>query len=170
MNSNPVILVLSLAAAAGLLVSAWQLLRRKSPTKGFARDFRTLDLSRYRPMLRLLSNEDLEYPQAAVPVAGDIAARLRQRHVELFKAYLRALRADFDLLQDTGHELIAAGAASETLPEALLRAKIEFSRAMWSIRFRLIAFQLGLTGVDARPLLSAVAQAQTALQPAGARV
>jgi hypothetical protein len=168
MQPNSVIFALSLVAALGVLVSASLLLRRRPRSKGFARDCHSVDISRYHPMLRLLASEDLDYPQFAAPVAGDITARLRRRHLALFRTYLWALRADFDLLQDSGHELIAAGAASPALAEALFRSKIDFSRTWWSIRFQLIAFQFGWAGLDARPLLNVVAHAQLALQPTAA--
>jgi hypothetical protein len=168
MPTASVIVAVSLVAALGLLTSAWLLLRRKPQTTGFARDCRSVNVSRYRPMLRLLCPDDLDFPARVVPVAGDIAARLRRRHLQLFRAYLAALQADFDLLQDAGHHLIAAGAASPALAESLFRSKIQFSRSLWSIRFRLIGFQLGWTRVDASPLLQAAEQAQFALQPISA--
>lgn len=168
MGPNSVILAISLASAAGLLVSAWLLLRSHSPVRGFARDWRSVDVARYRPMLRLLQPADLQYPFVAAPVAGDIAARLRRRHVEIFRAYLRALQADFTLLQDAGHQLVASGAASPALAENLFRSKLEFSRNLWLIRLRLLGFRLGIHAIDARPLLDAVQRAQRVLQPVAA--
>ena len=169
MPSNLVVIGAAVAAAAVLFVLARILFRPVSGAAGFAQDYSTVDLTRYRPMLRLLEPAEMEFLRRSTPPGSDLARRVRRQHVRLFLAYLRALRADFELVQAAGRYLVAQGVAQPGMAAALFRAHAQFSRSVWILRFRLAGAWLGVGSVDARAVLGAFECAAGALaQPTAA--
>src|SRR5579872_7468947 len=73
---------------------AWQILLRMRVPTANAGKFPVVSADRYRPMLRLLADEDLEF----VSVNSNLHKVLRTRRRELFRSYLRCLARDYALL------------------------------------------------------------------------
>ena len=159
----------ALIVGAILLALARVLLQPASRRAGFARDYRTVDPARYRPMLRILDAAELDYIQRCAPPGSELAGRVKRRHIRLFREYLRALQTDFECLQHAGRQLVAQGAGQPSLAANLFQAHVQFSKSLWILRFRVAALQLGFGSVDARAILGAFEKASGALaQPAAA--
>ena len=54
-----------------------------------------LSLERYRPMMRLLDPDDLEFLRSQPGFTWRMASRLRAQRCQLFRSYLRSLDEDF---------------------------------------------------------------------------
>jgi hypothetical protein len=103
-----------------------------------------VDTDRYRPMMRLLSDEDTSS-------GGDAASRAeRRRKHDLFREYLRSLTEDYGrLLAGIRSIMTQSGMDRPDLAEALVRNRLLFAAAVWRIELRLGLYQLGIGGFDA---------------------
>jgi hypothetical protein len=105
------------------------------------------DLSpdRYRPMFRLLDESDWQFLRGQHGYRAEMEKSLRRQRVQLFRAYLRMLEADF-------HRL--CGAFDGALTEDLAQRQAAFTWRMMMIRARLFLYEKGLARVDASRLVN----------------
>ena len=76
------------------------------------------DANRYKPMLRLLSDEDLDFADAQPVLRGRVRARRRQ----IFRGYLRCLTKDYArLLQGVRQIMVESGVDRPDLAKALAK-------------------------------------------------
>jgi hypothetical protein len=118
-----------------------------------ASDSLMLIADRYRPMLRLLRDDDLGF------VAHDPRLRktLRTRRRELFRAYLRCLTKDYArLLAGIRSTLVQSGTDRPDLVRALARNRLLFAFATCKIELRLMMHATGIGTVDISHLIDAV--------------
>jgi hypothetical protein len=111
---------------------------------------------RYRPVTRLLSDEDLQY---ALELAGrdrKLAAAFRRRRIQLLRRYLKEMAADFDKLQAVGQLMVEAGTAGRELRELLFEQRLRFTLAMFSAELHMLGFRIGISRVDASGLVGAL--------------
>jgi hypothetical protein len=127
--------VIAVAISVAVLV-LFQLKRRTNlPAAGdWYGDF---DVSRYRPMQRLLAEDDTLYLHTAGLSRHDLKQFQKQRR-RLFERYLRNLEGDFARLHSSARSLLLD--APEDRPElaaAIIRQQLAFQRTVWMIRLRL---------------------------------
>jgi hypothetical protein len=109
--------------------------------------------SRYRPMLRLLSDEDLGTGGFSRPVLRKIRAQRRL----LFRAYLRCLTKDYGrLLMGIRMVMVNSGVDRPDLARALARNQVFFALAVCRIELRLQLHAAGLGNVDVSGLVEAM--------------
>ncbi|HWB87041.1 MAG TPA: hypothetical protein VG675_23060 [Bryobacteraceae bacterium] len=114
-----------------------------------------LSIERYRPMIRLLDGEDLEFLRAQPGYTPKMASRLRIQRCQIFRGYLRCLHTDFKrvciaikvLMLQSGHD-------REDLASALVRSQMQFALGMARVQVQLMLYRWGLSGVDVGELLS----------------
>ena len=128
------LVLIATATAAGAL--AWTLRRRSQvPLAGsWDTDF---DIGRYRPMHRLLSEDDILF-LARVGADSRTTRRMRSERRLLFARYLSNLEMDFARLHGAARELLLA--APEDRPDlaaAIMKQQLEFQRCVWTIRLSL---------------------------------
>lgn len=120
---------------------------------------------RYRPMLRLLSDEDLEF------VAGNSSLRrtLRSRRRELFRSYLRCLTRDYaHLLAGVRAVMVRSGVDRPDLAQALARNRVLFVMAICKIEMRLTLHAVGVGKVDISGLVDALEALRSQVNVMGA--
>ncbi len=111
------------------------------------------DADRYRPMLRLLSEEDIRLPGLR-PVA---LKRLRERRRDLFRGYLRCLTKDYvRILAEVRRIMVESGVDRPDLAKALARNRMQFALALCRIEIRLRMHALGIGNVDVSGLVEAL--------------
>src|ERR1019366_8268957 len=94
----------------------------------------SLTADRYRPMLRLLSDDDLAF------VAPDpkLQRVLRAKRRELFRGYLRCLTRDYaHLLAGVREVIVQSGTDRPDLAQALAKNLVLFAIAVCKVEFRL---------------------------------
>ena len=114
-------------------------------------------ISKYRPMLRLLSEDDYEFLASQAGYEGKIASELRAERRKVFRAYLRNLVRDFYRLQQAAKML--ALYSPQDRPElvaALLKQRISFSLAVLAVKVRLGLHTVGVGSVDVRNLIGSL--------------
>lgn len=148
----------SLLVASVLLIIlgsfGWQFLSRMQALRGAEAQGKVIvSAGRYRPMLRLLSEQDLEL------VAGNSRLRrtLRRSRREMFRSYLRCLTKDYaHLLAGVRLIMVHSGTERPDLARALAKNRILFALAMCKVECRLALHAAGLGSVDISGLVDAL--------------
>ncbi len=108
---------------------------------------------RYRPMLRLLSDEDLAFLPARSPLRNALRARRRA----LFRGYLRCLTRDYGrLLAGIRHAMAQSGVDRPDLARALAKNRILFAIAICKVEYRLALHAAGIGHVEIGGLVEAL--------------
>ena len=96
-----------LALVVGLGFSfAWSFRRLLAPAADFSR-LAEFSVETYRPMERLLLEDDFHFLRWQTGFAPDLEKRLRADRRRVFRAYLRGLTADFRLLHRAARILVS---------------------------------------------------------------
>ena len=108
-----------------------------------------LSVERYRPMLRLLDTEDLEFLRSQPGFTAQMAARVRQQRCQIFEGYLRSLTLDFRRVC-LAIKLLMLQASEDRadLAALLFRQQALFAAATIAVHVRLWLYRCGLCGVD----------------------
>ena len=155
----PLILTLVLAPCAGALIL---LLVRHLTAPGTISEcdpewVANFSTATYRPMLRLLAEEDYKFFAAQPGITQKAVEQLRQERRRVFKSYLRNLVRDFHRLHLAARmTLIYSTEDRPDLAQTLLRQRAVFTWAVLMVEFRLVLHTFGLGAVDARQLLGAL--------------
>jgi hypothetical protein len=109
-----------------------------------------LSLDRYRPMMRLLEPDDLDFLRGQPGFTWRMANRLRAQRCRLFRSYLRSLDQDFQQVS-LALRLILLHSSHDRpdLAAALIRQEAGFAVRMAAVRLRLFLFRWNLCRVDA---------------------
>lgn len=111
----------------------------------------------YRPMERLLSEEDVEFLKSQPGYLPGMEKALRSGRRRIFRAYLRSLATDFNRLHLALRlALLESATDRPDLAAVLVRQKATFFLALAAVHLRLAMHALGLGSVDVRGLVSTV--------------
>jgi len=114
-------------------------------------------VARYKPMERLLSEDDFKFLGAQRGFEPKIARRLRSERRKIFREYLRCLRRDFGRLEAAVRLFMVN--AREDRPEmakALLRQRLAFTYGVFAAECRLVMHTFGIGTVDIRELVGSL--------------
>jgi hypothetical protein len=126
---------------------------RSQPTAEITGSFPMLGADRYRPMLRLLSDEDLAF----VSADNKLQRTLRARRRDLFRGYLRCLTRDYArLLAGVRQAMVHSGVDRPDLARALAKNRVLFAAAICKVEFRLALHATGVGSVDISGLVGAL--------------
>ena len=135
-------------SAAFLFLARVRLLDARTRSNG-----RLPDVDRYRPMLRLLSEGDLEFAKSTPALRRKVRARRR----ELFRGYLRCLTKDYArLLAGVRRMMVESGVDRPDLAKALARNRLTFALALCRIEINLQLHAIGVGKVDVSGLVEAL--------------
>ncbi len=133
---------------------AWQVLSRvRVPATASFGAAPVVSAERYRPMLRLLSDDDLNF----VASNGNLHRTLKSRRRELFRSYLRCLTRDYGcLLAGIRSAMVEAGVDRPDLARALAKNRALFALAVYRVEVRLAFHAVGVGTVDISGLVEAL--------------
>jgi len=147
--------LLSLAVAAAFVMIIKGVLSRDRFSAFNPEWLRKFSVAKYKPMERLLSEDDHEFLAAQPGYHPAISKRLRAERRRIFRGYLRALRRDFNRLETAARILMVSSPVDKPeLAKALLRQRLNFMSAMCKVEFRLALHALGIGTVDVRTLVA----------------
>ncbi|HVW07962.1 MAG TPA: hypothetical protein VHC90_05240 [Bryobacteraceae bacterium] len=139
-----------LAAGCGILMLAARMRLLDSVTQS---NLPLPDAARYRPMLRLLSDDDLRFAARNPAIRAKLAARRR----ELFRGYVRCLTKDYGrLLASVRRIMVESGVDRPDLAKALTKNRFVFALALCRIELHLRLHAIGLGKVDISGLVEAL--------------
>ncbi len=147
-------IVACLAVAAAMVFALRRVASPKAAHPITARWIDELSLDRYRPMLRLLNNDDLEFLRSQPGYRSQMAARLRRQRCQIFRHYLKELNADFSCIaMALKMVMLQAEVDRPDLAFQLLRSQAMFAAYMVSVQFQLALYQAGVGRVRTAGLL-----------------
>ena len=125
------LLALALAGGSfGLLV--WRLSLRRDFSTGDLAWLESFDRNEYRPMLRLLRENDYAFLAAQPGYAPGISRRLRKERAGVLRMYLRQLSGDFHrLARIADFMLVHSGVNRPEMANEIWRVRITFYGAMF---------------------------------------
>jgi len=145
-----------LVASAAFLLTfgfvTWRILSRVRLPARSSSGALGVSAERYRPMLRLLSDEDFSF------VAANIALQrsLKSDRRKLFRSYLRCLTRDYGcLLAGVRSAMAGSGVDRPDLAHALAKNRALFALAVYRVEVRLALYSLGVGKVDISGLVEA---------------
>lgn len=115
-----------------------------------------LSIERYRPMLRLLSEEDLRFLSTQPGFTPKMAREFRAQRCQIFRGYLRWLQSDFHRVCSALRTLMLESQHDRPdLTGILLRQRALFAVGLVSIHIRLLFYRWGLAGVEVDRVMGA---------------
>ena len=160
-------ILLVVVAIALLLRNVLRHTKEPLPDPSWLNNF---DVARYRPMQRLLSEDDYSF-LAANGGSREVIARLRAERRRVFRAYLRNMVRDFDRLHRAARMMsLEPETDNSEFAMELVRLRLTFTWTVTVVEFRLLLHSLGIGAVDARRLIRALDQMSAgyaSLTPAG---
>jgi hypothetical protein len=165
-----VLFIWSLEAAVLLLYCQYRAVRRHAGSLN--RDWLyQLSVDRYRPMLRMLDEQDFRLLRTQPGFTPDMAERVRLQRCRIFRQYLGSLNSDFQqVVLALKMVMVQSSEDRPDLARVLVRMQILFALGVVLIRLRLFLYRWGLAKVDVSPLLGMfdfVREKLRVLAPAG---
>jgi hypothetical protein len=164
-------MVYVVAVAVALCALALVRMRRRGVDRTLAADLDWIEnfsVDKYRPMQRLLLDDDLEFLRRQPGYRPHMAAQLRRERTRLFRTYLRGLQRDFDRLYFAAKEAVLHSPEGVDLCGALARHRAVFLYALVSVQVRLVMYRFGWSSVDVSALIGTLDEIMTdvrALRP-----
>lgn len=149
---------ISVATCLALLLALRLLIRKLAVAGGrlpvTAEWIDDLSGERYRPMMRLLDGEDLEFLRSQPGSTPKMAAKLRAQRCQIFRGYLRCLDADFGRVCAAIKVLMLQSRTDRPeLAGVLVRAQVLFACGLFMVQVRLLFYRWGFGAVDVSALV-----------------
>jgi len=149
---------ISVATCLALLLVLRLLIRKLAVTGGklpvTAEWIDELSIERYRPMMRLLDGEDLDFLRSQPGFTPRMATKLRIQRCQIFRGYLRCLSADFGRVCAAIKVLMLQSRNDRPdLAVALVRHQVSFACGILMVQFRLFLYRWGVCAVDVSSLI-----------------
>lgn len=114
-------------------------------------------MARYRPMERLLMEEDFLFLSSEAGYTPEIGRRLRRDRRRIFRRYLRRLICDFNRLHLAARQMVLYAPQDRSdLALVLIQQRVLFAWAIFNVEVRLFLHWLGLGPVDVSGLVRAL--------------
>jgi len=123
-----------------------------------------LSVARYKPMERLLNEQDYVFLSSQRGYEPRISRRLRSERRKIFRHYLGCLRKDFNRLERTLRlYMVYSSEDQPELSKALIRQRLVFTWAMAMVECRLLLHGLGIGTVEISGALAPLAAMRSQL-------
>jgi hypothetical protein len=120
---------------------------------------------KYRPMERLLQEEDFRFLSSQPGFSARIGRRFRSERRRIFRAYLRSLCADFSRVSKACQLLIIHAAEDRgDLAKGIIRQRLLFTLGICAVEGRLLLHAAGVGTVDVRGLVGSLEAMQAQIQ------
>jgi hypothetical protein len=153
-NAITILVLLTLVAAATLGWLARRIISPQTSLPVTAGWIDALSTERYRPMMRLLDGEDLDFLRSQPGFTPHMAAKLRIQRCRIFRGYLRSLSNDFArVCMALKIILMQSRDDRPDLAKALVRQQALFAAGMAAVHVRLFLYRWGLCSADVTGLV-----------------
>ncbi len=116
---------------------------------------------RYRPMLRLLSAEDVDVYSSHPACSSSDLKFLRSERIHFFRRYLKLLVKDFSSnLGALESIMMQSNIDRPDLARAINTSRLRFARTLVNVEFRLVLYRYNLSLVDVAPLVNCLSAIQ----------
>lgn len=101
-----------------------------------------LSVDRYRPMFRLLEDDDIRFLRSQPGASPALVNRLRRQRYQVFQGYLSSLQRDFQqACQALIHLAIHSRTDRRDIVRALVVSQAKFSLGVFRVRCRLVLYR-----------------------------
>jgi hypothetical protein len=109
---------------------------------------------RYRPMLRVLDDQDVQFLRTQPGFTVDMERNLRAQRSQIFNGYLKSLESDFQRIC-TALKLVMVQSRTDRpeLSSALLKAQFSFGFGVMMVRCHLALYRWNMAHVDVSPVV-----------------
>ena len=155
MNS---LLIATAVTCVGMLLSVALLFRKLGASRNSlpvtAEWIEALSVEHYRPMMRLLDGEDVEFLRSQPGFRPSMAGNFRRQRSRVFRGYLRCLTADFTRVS-TALKLVMlhSGIDRPDLASVLVHHQLMFACGLVTVHARLVLYRCGVCTVDGMSLV-----------------
>ena len=157
MNIFVVAAVLSLGPIALALVLLYRKLSSQSDSEVALDQCLVLSLEKYRPMERLLQEQDFRFLATQPGFSPQLGRRFRTERRRIFRGYLRNLKKDFGRVSLAFRILIVHSVEDRgDLAASLVRLRLMFAIGMLAVEGRLLLHAAGLGTVDVSGLVASL--------------
>jgi hypothetical protein len=157
MNSGILVAVLIFACTFLASVAVWairKLAPRPEALPVTADWIDEIALDRYRPMLRLLDEEDFRLLRAQPGFTRKMEVQMRHQRCQIFRGYLKSLSGDFGrVCLALKLLMLNAGNDRPDLARVLLRSQLEFVCGVIVLQVKLAFFSCGIGTIDVASVL-----------------
>jgi hypothetical protein len=120
---------------------------------------------KYRPMERLLQEEDFRFLSSQPGFSARLGRRFRTERRRVFRAYLRSLSMDFGRVSKACQILVIHAAEDrDDLAKGIIRARLLFALGILAVEGRLLLHAAGVGTVDVRGLVESLETMQAQIQ------
>lgn len=123
--------------------------------------------TKYRPMLRLLAEDDFRFLEQQEGYEPAIGKRLRSERLKIFRGYLRNLVRDYHRLHIAARLILVYSSEDRSdLASQLVRHRLEFAWNLMRVELNLAMYSVGLGTVDVRALIGTLDSMQSCITAA----
>ena len=120
---------------------------------------------KYRPMERLLQEEDFRFLSSQPGFSARLGRRFRAERRRVFRAYLRNLRMDFSRVSQACQMLVIHAAEDRgDLANVIIRQRLVFAVSILAVEGRLLLHAAGVGTVDVHALVGSLETMQGQIQ------
>jgi hypothetical protein len=157
--------LLALAPIGLALVYLFRTLSSRTNPEAALDQSLVLSLDKYRPMERLLLEDDFRFLASQSGFSAQLGRRFRSQRRRIFRGYLTNLKRDFGRVSVALQTLIVHSAEDRgELASALIRQRLMFALGMLAIEGRLLLHAAGVGTVDVRGLVESLETMQGQIQ------
>jgi hypothetical protein len=116
-----------------------------------------ISVDRYQPMLRLLSEDDIDFLRSQPAGSTALVKRLRRQRYRIFRSYLGSLQRDFHHgCEVLTFLLLQSQSDRRDIFRALFLSRVKFSLAVLRVHWRLLLYRWNIAPVPAGHLTGLV--------------
>ena len=157
MNITAVAALLALAPIGLALVYLIRTLSSRTSPETAIDQCLVLSLDKYRPMERLLLEDDFRFLASQPGFSPQLGRRFRSERRRIFRGYLTNLKRDFGRVSVALRTLMVHSAEDRgDLAAALIRQRLTFAVGMLAVEGRLLLHAAGVGTVDVRELVESL--------------
>jgi len=120
---------------------------------------------KYRPMERLLQEEDFRFLSSQPGFSARLGRRFRTERRRVFRAYLRSLSMDFSRVSQACQMLVIHAAEDRgDLAKGIMRQRLLFALGILAVEGRLLLHAAGVGTVDVHGLVESLEAMQAQIQ------
>jgi hypothetical protein len=120
---------------------------------------------KYRPMERLLLEEDFRFLSSQPGFSARLGRRFRRERRRVFRAYLRSLSMDFGQVSKACQMLVIHAAEDRgDLAKGIIRQRLLFTLGIFAVEGRLLLHAAGVGTVDVHGLVESLETMQAQIQ------
>src|SRR6202011_3167512 len=117
----------------------------------------TLTAGKYRPMERLLQEEDFRFLSSQPGFSARVGRRFRKERRRIFRAYLRSLSMDFARVSRALQMLVIHAAEDRgDLAKGIIRQRLLFAMGIFAVEARLLLHAAGVGTIEVHGLVESL--------------